>query len=35
MAALFRSFRGREPSIQPLLRHSGIEMENASDLRKP
>ncbi|HBN58884.1 MAG TPA: hypothetical protein DD442_01145, partial [Halomonas sp.] len=23
-AELFRAFRGREPSVEPLLRHSGI-----------
>ena len=33
--ALFRSFRGREPSIQPLLRHSGIVIENTTGLTKP
>tara|TARA_B100001094_G_C18196322_1_gene811511 strand:+ start:19275 stop:21338 length:2064 start_codon:yes stop_codon:yes gene_type:complete len=33
--ALFRSFRGREPSIQPLLRHTGIRTDNHSGLTKP
>jgi oligopeptidase A len=33
--ALFRSFRGREPKIQPLLRHSGIEAANTQQLLKP
>ena len=33
--ALFRAFRGREPKIQPLLRHSGIEAADTQQLLKP
>lgn len=29
-AELFEAFRGREPSIDPLLRHSGIDAKNAA-----
>ena len=29
-AVLFENFRGRKPSVEPLLRHSGIEVEEVA-----
>ena len=29
-AELFEAFRGRKPSVEPLLRHCGIDIEDAA-----